>query len=87
MLILGETVEGINGNFLRYLCDFKIVLKLNLYLKSLSEGLPGGSVVKNLRASAGDTGLIPESGRSHRPRSNWACVPQLCALEPGSHNC
>ena len=26
--------------------------------------VPGGSVVKNLPASAGDTGLIPESGRS-----------------------
>ena len=28
------------------------------------EGLPGGSVVKNLPASAGDTGSIPGSGRS-----------------------
>ena len=27
-------------------------------------GFPGGSVVKNLPASAGDAGLIPESGRS-----------------------
>ena len=27
-------------------------------------GFPGGSVVKNLRASAGDTGLIPGSRRS-----------------------
>ena len=26
--------------------------------------LPGGSVVKNLPASAGDAGSIPESGRS-----------------------
>ena len=26
-------------------------------------GLPGGSVVKNLPANAGDTGLIPGSGR------------------------
>ena len=26
-------------------------------------GIPGGSVVKNLPANAGDTGLIPESGR------------------------
>lgn len=80
MLIIGETVYGINGNFLSFLCDFQIVLKLNLYLKSLSEGLPGGSVVKNLPASAGDTGSIPEFGRSHRSRSNWACVPQLSTL-------
>jgi len=27
-------------------------------------GLPGGSVVKNLPANAGNTGLIPGSGRS-----------------------
>ena len=27
-------------------------------------GFPGGSVVKNLSANAGDTGLIPGSGRS-----------------------
>ena len=27
-------------------------------------GLPGGSGVKNLPASAGDTGLTPGSGRS-----------------------
>ena len=28
-------------------------------------GFPGGLVVKNLPASAGDTGLIPGLGRSH----------------------
>ena len=27
-------------------------------------GFPGGSIVKNLPANAGDTGLIPGSGRS-----------------------
>ena len=27
-------------------------------------GFPGGSVVKNLPSNAGDTGSIPESGRS-----------------------
>ena len=33
-------------------------------------GFPGGSVVKNLPANAGDTGLIPGPGRSHMPWSN-----------------
>jgi hypothetical protein len=28
------------------------------------KGFPGGSVVKNLPTNAGDTGLIPASGRS-----------------------
>ena len=30
-------------------------------------GFLGGSVVKNLSANAGDTGLIPDPGRSHIP--------------------
>ena len=32
--------------------------------------LPGGTVVKNLPANAGDTGLSPGPGRFHMPRSN-----------------
>ena len=31
---------------------------------------PGGTVVKNLPANAGDTGSIPGAGRSHMPGSN-----------------
>ena len=31
---------------------------------------PGGAVVKNLPANAGDTDSIPGLGRSHMPRSN-----------------
>ena len=31
---------------------------------------PGGTVVKNLPANAGDMGLIPGPGRSHMPWSN-----------------
>ena len=34
------------------------------------EGFPGGSVAKNLAASAGDTGSIPGPGRSYIARSN-----------------
>ena len=33
-------------------------------------GFPGGSVVKNLPANAGDMGLIPGPGRSHMPQSS-----------------
>ena len=39
-------------------------------LKICINGLPGGSVVKNLPANAGDTGSSPGLGRSHMPRSN-----------------
>ena len=42
----------------------KEVLKNNL------RGFPGGAVVKNLPANAGDTGSSPGSGRSHMLRSN-----------------
>ena len=31
---------------------------------------PGGSVAKNLPASAGDTGVIPDLGRSHMLQNN-----------------
>ena len=35
-----------------------------------SKDFPGGTVVKNPPANAGDTGSIPGPGRSHRLRSN-----------------
>ena len=45
-------------------------------------GLPGGPLVKDLPASAGDTGLIPSLG-FHMLRSNyWATTKQL----PSCHN-
>ena len=34
------------------------------------EGFPGGAVVENLPANAGDRGSSPGLGRSHMPRSN-----------------
>ena len=33
-------------------------------------GFPGGAVVENLPADAGDTGSSPGLGRSHMPRSD-----------------
>ena len=47
---------------------------------STLEGFPGGAVVKNPPANAGDTGSSPGLGRSHIPQSNWACEPQLLSL-------
>ena len=40
------------------------LLKINL------PGFPGGAVVENLPANAGDTGSSPGLGRSHMPRSS-----------------
>ena len=41
----------------------------NIYIKK-EQGFPGGAVVENLPANAGDTGSSPGLGRSHMPRSN-----------------
>ena len=38
--------------------------------KNILLGFPGGAVVENLPANAGDTGSSPGLGRSHMPRSN-----------------
>ena len=45
-----------------------------------SWGFPGGTVVENLPANAGDMGSSPVLGRSHMPRSNWDREPQLLSL-------
>ena len=48
---------------------------------------PGGSVVKNLLVNAGDTGSIPDPGRSYMARNNQptCCNYGACALEPRNH--
>ena len=38
--------------------------------RNLERDFPGGTVVKNPPANAGDTGSSPGPGRSHMPRSN-----------------
>ena len=49
-------------------------------VKNIFLGFPGGAVVENLPANAGDTGSSPGLGRFHVPRSGWACEPQLLSL-------
>ena len=50
-------------------------------LKNRRHGdFPGGAVVENLPANAGDMGSGPGPGGSHMPRSSWARVPQLLSL-------
>ena len=53
-------------------------------LKTKSQAFPGGSLVKNPPANAGDTGSVPGLGRSHMPQSNEASVPQLLSPGPGA---
>ena len=57
------------------------------WVESRNWAIPGGPVVKNLPANAGDLGLIPGAGRSH---SHWATreVPNNCRspqLQKSSH--
>ena len=51
-----------------------------LYVTFKSLGFPGGAVVKNPPANAGDKGSSPGPGSSHMPRSNEARAPQLLNL-------
>ena len=43
---------------------------MSVQLKFKFMGFPGGAVVENLPANAGDTGSSPGLVRSHMPRSN-----------------
>ena len=43
--------------------------------KTYDSDFPGGAVVKNLPANAGDTGTSPGPGRSHMLQSNEARAP------------
>ena len=59
----------------------KLKLVSSVLFKNIgSWGFPGGTVVENLPANAGDTGSSPGLGRSHMPWSNWAREPQLLSL-------
>ena len=53
---------------------------LNIDIRCITGGFPGGAVVENLPANAGDTGSSPGLGRSHMPRSGWAREPQLLSM-------
>ena len=52
-------------NFAQITMNFLIFPK-----KNFSWDFPGGSMVKNLPATAGDMGSIPDSGKSHMLWSN-----------------
>ena len=43
---------------------FQVILQLHLVIQEKEKGFPGGAVVKNPAANAGDECLIPGSGRS-----------------------
>ena len=55
-----------------YRWKFKDAAKAGIVLTSRVSGcgFPGGAVVKNLPANAGDKGSSPGPGKSHMPRSH-----------------
>ena len=64
-------------------CIMKALTNVRLKEEKNYPDFPGGPVVKNLPANAGDMGSDPDLGRSHMPRSS--CVPQqlsLCTQSP-----
>ncbi|KAJ8794655.1 hypothetical protein J1605_003126 [Eschrichtius robustus] len=61
-------------------CNLINVLTKLTDQRPITRGFPGGAVVENLPANAGDTGSSPGLGGSHMPRSNWAREPQLLSL-------
>ena len=64
-----------------------VIRYLYMYVIYKARGFPGGSVVKNLSANAGDTGWIPELGKSPRGRSGnplyYSCCKIAWTEEPG----
>ena len=61
------------------------LMDISFTFKKIFRDFPGGAVVKNPPANAGDTGSSPGPGRFHMPRSNWAREPQLLSLRSRAH--
>ena len=50
--------------------EMTVILTLEHCFRMCPSGFPGGAVVKNPPASAGDMGWNPGPGRYHMPQSN-----------------
>ena len=64
--LVGETQKSFAG----FWWDILLIDLFDRLVKLEVLGLPGGAVVKNPPANAGDMGLSPGPVRSHMPRSN-----------------
>ena len=63
-------IEATRSHFKRPHLSFHALEACLPDIRSAARGLPGGSVVKNPPAYAGDTSSIPDLGRSHMQQSN-----------------
>ena len=71
----GEKQTMCRGTKIRMVADILLAMMQTRrqwrdIFKALREDFPGGSVVKNPPANAGDTGSSPCTGRSHMPWIN-----------------
>ena len=75
-----STIE-ITGIFISHYSHFWISKYCFItILKLWDRDFPGGTVLKNLPASAGDMGSIPDLGGFHMSQSNETRAPQLLSL-------
>ena len=69
--VIPETIKLLEENVGGKLLDVGLGNDfLHLTLKAKATGFPGGAVIKNPPANAGDTGSSPALGRCHMPWSN-----------------
>ena len=50
-------------------CSISLIIR-EMQIKTTTKDFPGGAVVKNPPANAGDMGLSPDPGRPYMPWSN-----------------
>ena len=73
--------DGVFKQELQHECTQSFV---HLVHQIFIQGFPGGSVVKNPPANAGDRSSIPDPGRSHTLQSKKAHEPQLVSPHSGA---
>ena len=70
LLFFFQMCNNLEILLLFFTCHLSIPILESIRLKTGHWGFPGGAVVENLPANAGDTGSSPGLGGSHMPRSN-----------------